>query len=98
MSKVTEEQIASWKKQHGEVFQLTGPDGRQAYISKATRKVISLAQFKMQESPISAVEVILENCWLAGDEELKEDDGFVLGVQQHINTIIETKEVEVKKL
>ncbi len=43
-------------------------------------------------------EVLLENCWLDGDEEIKKDDSLFLGVSSHLAEIIEIKTAEIKKL
>jgi hypothetical protein len=42
-------------------------------------------------------EAIIENCWLYGDENLKQDDDFILGINSQIDTIINIKNLELKK-
>lgn len=40
----------------------------------------------------------LNNCWLAGDEEIKIDDSLFLGVSAKLGELVEVKEAELKKL
>ena len=97
MSKPTPEQIAEWKKAHGEVFIATSAKG-DVYISKPTRPILGLILTKAKTDILAAAEVILMNCWLQGDETLKEDGGFKLGLVSQLDAIIETVQVEVKKI
>ena len=43
-------------------------------------------------------EILLNNCWIAGDEEIKKDDALFLGVSAKLADLIEVKEAELKKL
>ena len=43
-------------------------------------------------------EILLNNCWLAGDEEIKTDDALFLGVSTKLGELVEVKEAELKKL
>ena len=51
-----------------------------------------------KNDPMKYNEVLLENCWLGGDEEIKKDDSLFLGVSSHLAEIIEIKTAEIKKL
>lgn len=93
----TPEQIAAWKATHGEVFCLSSPKG-DVYLSKPTRAVLSLILTKAKTDVMAAADVVLKNCWLAGDESVKEDNGFLLGVVNQLDALIETVTVEVKKI
>lgn len=46
MSKVAQEQIDNWKKKHGEIFKLEFEDGKEAYLKKPDRKIMSYAMTK----------------------------------------------------
>jgi hypothetical protein len=93
----TPEQIKAWKEKHGEVFCLSSPKG-DVYISKPTRAVLSLVLTKAKTDILGASDVVLANCWLMGDESLKDNDGFKLGLVNQLDAIIETVQVEVKKI
>ena len=41
---------------------------------------------------------IINQCWLGGDEIIKNDVGHVMGLAESIDEIVETVEVEVKEV
>lgn len=90
------EHISAWKKEWRDVYDIT-VGGKTCYVHKPTRQVLSAA-FTQQSDPIKMGEFLLNNCWLGGDEEIKEDDSLFLGAIAKFNSIIEVKEAEIKKL
>ncbi len=92
-----EEQIALWKRKHGDVF-LVEIDDKTAYLRKPDRKALSAASILGKTDPLKYNEILLNNCWLAGDEEIKTDDSLFLGVSAKLAEIIEIKDAEIKKL
>ncbi len=96
--KVTQEQIDAWKKKHGEIFVLSFEDGKEAYLKKPDRKVLSFAMTKMQTNPLAFAEVILNQCFIYGDEEVKSSDSYFFGAAAQLEGLIETKQAELKKL
>lgn len=97
MAEVTKEQIESWKKKHGDVFEVN-VDGKTAYLKKPDRKVLGAASVLGKDDPMKYNEILLENCWLGGDEEIKTDDSLFLGVSSVLAEIIEIKKAEIKKI
>lgn len=97
MLQATAEQIELWKKAHGEVFQFT-VDGKIAYLKKPGRKVLSYASSVASTDPMKFNELILNDCWLAGDEEIKTNDSLFLSASSKIAELIEVKESELVKL
>ena len=93
MEKLTKEQVETLKKKHGEVFEIEVED-KVCYLKKPTRKVLSLAA----TDPMKYNEVILANCWVDGDEEIKTDDAYFLGVSGVLAELIEVKKASLKKL
>ena len=93
----TPEQIAEWKKKHGDVFELTVED-KTCILRKPTVKDLSAATAVGQKDPFAFNRIILTNCWLAGDEEIKTNDDYFLAVSGKLGEIIEIKEAEIKKL
>ena len=69
---VSQEQIDAWKKQHGEIYAIK-VDGKTAYLKKPDRKTLSFASVAGQKDPMKFNEIILENCFIGGDEEIKKD-------------------------
>lgn len=94
---VTENQIKSWKKEHGEVFRFD-VGKKVCYLKKPSRNALSYASMAAQTDPLKYNEFILEDCWLAGDEEIKTDNGLFLSIGQKLPLLIEMVEVEMVKL
>lgn len=93
--KFTKEQIKEWKAKHGELFEITVED-KSCILHRPTRKDLSYAS--AVKDPIKMSEVMLNALWLAGDEEIKEDDSLFLAAIQKMQEILEVKEAEIKKL
>lgn len=91
------EQIEAWKRKHGEVFAVTVGDSV-CYLKKPSRKALGYASFASKNNPLNFNEVILNDCWLGGDESIKTDDAKFLGVSAVLTELIEVKEAELKKL
>jgi hypothetical protein len=92
-----EQKIAAWKEAHGEIFQLE-VEGHVAYLKKPTRKALSAAAVMGKTDPMKYNEVLLNNCWLEGDEAIKTDDALFLGASAQLAELIEIKEATLKKL
>jgi len=97
MEKATENQIELWKKAHGDIFKFD-VDGKTAYLKKPSRKVLSYASGVATTDPMKFNELILNDCWLAGDEEIKTDDSLFLAASSKMAQLIEVKEAELVKL
>lgn len=97
MAKLTKEQVEELKSKHGDVYEIE-VDGKFCYLKKPTRKVLSAAANAGQKDVMKYNEIILANCWLSGDEEIKTDDALFLGASGVLAEIIEVKEATLKKL
>jgi hypothetical protein len=93
----TPEQIEEWKKKHGSIFELTVED-KSCLVRKPTLKELSAASAVGQKDPFAFNRVILTNCWLAGDEEIKTNDDYFLAASGQLGAVIEVKEAAIKKL
>ena len=94
---ITQEQIDAWKKQHGDIYAIK-VDGKTAHLKKPDRKTLSFASVAGQKDPMKFNEIILENCFIGGDEEIKKDDSLFLAASAKIVELIEVKEAELVKL
>jgi hypothetical protein len=96
-NKPTAEQIAEWKAKYGDVFRLPTEDGRVCYIFSPTSNlaVMKLIYLAVQSSDEEFAMSILENCFLAGDETIKRDEGCVNGFIDELKAIIKFKECEI---
>lgn len=97
MEQITPEQIAEWKEKYGSVYEIE-VDGKKCYLHKPSRKTLSAATIAAQRDPLKYNEVVLNNCWIAGDAEIKTDDALYLGVSGQLSEIVEIKEASLKKL
>lgn len=95
--KATAEQIAEWKEKYRDIYEIT-VDGRVCYLRKPNRRELSYASMAGKSDPMKFNEVILAQCWLGGDEEIKTEDDLFLGVSAQVAQIVEVKEAELKKL
>ena len=97
MPKATKEQIDAWKKKYGKIYQLTAEDSI-CYIRKPDRKILGHATSVAGDEPIKFNEIILNDCWLAGDESMREDDAKFFGISEKLAEIIDKAETEIKEL
>jgi hypothetical protein len=99
---VTADDVKAWKKEHGKIRQFTvkKDDGTEVSCILRTpdRKVMGAALQAQKSDPIRSKEIVLVNCWLAGDEEIKTNDALFLSVASQLDDLIEIKETEVKEL
>jgi hypothetical protein len=93
-----QDQIDAWKKKYGEIFVISFEDGREVFLKKPDRKVLSLAMSKMQTNPLGFAETILNQCFIGGDQEVKTDDSYFFGAASQLEGLMEVKTAELKKL
>jgi hypothetical protein len=95
----TPEQIAEWKAKYGDIFAYETEDGEYAcYLKRPSRQVVEQSMMKGQGSGFKIADVILDNCWLGGNPELRSVDKYFTGLQNQIGGIIEVATGELKKL
>jgi hypothetical protein len=97
IGEVSSEQVAMWKNLHKAVFTVT-VDGSVAYLKKPDRITLKAMAACAQSDPIKVGELLLENCWLGGDETIKTDDEKFLGAVGEMGKLVEVKNAELKKL
>ncbi len=102
IGQATAEQIAEWKKQHGDVFALKAEDAEGkphvCYLRTPKRRDLSAASVAGKVDPLKFNETILRQCWLGGDEAIRTDDRMFLSVSGKIPDILEVAEAELEKL
>ena len=79
MENTEEKFIEELKAKHGQIYLIEFEDGKKAYLKKPSRNVLSMAMTKMQSNPLGFAETILNQCFVAGDEEVKTSDEYFLG-------------------
>jgi hypothetical protein len=96
--KATEKQIAEWKKANPNgIFELTVGD-KSAYLKKPDRKVISMATSLGSTDPVHIAELIMDACWLGGDEEIRKDDDYFMSAMNKLQDMVDLKEADLKKI
>lgn len=107
---VTPDRIAAWKKLHGDVYEIT-VDGHTGYVRGFDRNTMkfALSQLKFKlgadstaevsvEKMIELGEIGLKNCWLGGDEEIKNNDRLFMAAALQVGELFEIAETALKKL
>lgn len=94
---VTKEMIADWKKKHGDVFKIE-VDGKAGYLKKPDRKTLMYATSVVSSNPLKFNEILLNSCWLGGDDEIKTDDTLFLSASSKLSDLVEIKESSLVKL
>ena len=95
--KIDQNQINEWKAKHGEVFLITVED-KEAYLRKPDRTVLAYAMQQGQKSPLKMSEVLMNQCWLGGDEEMKTDDDLFIAASTKLDALVQIKDASLKKL
>lgn len=93
-------QIEAWKQQYGPdaVYEYTTSDGLKGYFRRPDRRVISLAVSSGQTDPMRVNEVLATNCWLGGDEAIRTEDRYFLGLVDVLGGLIDKVAGELKKV
>jgi hypothetical protein len=96
----SEVQIAEWKKKHGDVFAIESEDGKKrCYVRTPNRKELGAASTIMQSQDlVKYQEFLLNNIWLAGDEEMRNEDDYFFGCCAQLGEVCKVKEAKIKKL
>ena len=93
--KYTKEQVAEWKKKHGEIFELS-VEGKSCILRKPNRK--DLSYVSVVKDPIQMSETLLKQLWVDGDMEIQETDDLFLAAIPKMEEVIKVKESKIKKL
>lgn len=93
--KYTEEQVAEWKRKHGDIFELSVED-KSCIVRRPNRK--DLSYVSVVNNPIQMSETLLKQLWVDGDKEILEDDSLFLAVIPKMEEVIKIKESAIKKL
>lgn len=97
-------QIAEWKRKYDGAWSYETPDGRICYLKNVDRRVLGLATTnatdvnKGQLDSVKFAEIIVENCWLGGDDAIRDEDKYFMGLTQRIGGIVEIVSGDLKKL
>ena len=93
--KYTKEQIAEWKSKHGDLFEISVV-GKSCILRKPNRK--DLSYVSVVKDPMKMSEVMMKQLWVAGDEEIREQDDLFLAAIPKMEEVLKVKEATIKKL
>lgn len=93
----TEKEIKELKEKHGQIFKLTVED-KCCILKAPDRKTLGYAGTSGAKNPLKFNEVILTQCFVAGDTEIRDDDSYFIGAGKQIQNIIEVRESSLEKL
>ena len=99
MSKnINKEQIDKWKKEHKRVHKLE-IEGHVGFLKHPNRNVLGLAMsYSSQGNNVKFAECLFENCWLGGDEILRNDDDFFISCIPQLSEIVVIKEGKLTRV
>ncbi len=91
-----EKLIKKLKDKHGDIISMSVA-GHELYFKKPDMPTMSAVMSKMQADPLQATKLMAVNCLIEGPKEVLEDVSILMSIAPHVNDLIETLEVEVKK-
>lgn len=83
-------------KNPGKRLYLIEVDGKSCILRTPTRQDLSYAA--VVKDPIKLNEVMINQLWVDGDEEIKTDDDLFMAVCAKLEDILRIKEATIKKL
>jgi hypothetical protein len=96
---ITDKQIEEWKAKYGGVLEIGTEDGDEVYLKDPVHDLVTMKQAyaALQKSPTEFVAAIVSNSWLHGPEELKTDEGFLFGLEDELQDLVDIPDWHVKK-
>lgn len=93
----TQQKISEYKSQYKDLYLIKVED-YSCLLKKPSRKILSYASSIGTKDPIKFNELLLNNCWVDGDEVIKTDDELFLAVSTKLGELINIKTAELEKL
>lgn len=95
----TDEELQAFKAKHGKIFLMTIED-KSCVLKNPDRAVLGYASKIQADSgdPMKFNEALLENCWVAGDEEIKTDDAYFFAASGQLDKLLSFKVAELKEV
>lgn len=95
--KAFDEKCAAIKAKHPKSFVLI-VDDKAAFVNAISRKIISMAQTVSNGDEVNLCELILDACWIEGDDEIRDDDDYFIPAMAQIQGLLTLKTASLKKL
>jgi autonomous glycyl radical cofactor GrcA len=99
MTKISKEQIAAWKEEYKDIYQLSSADGKVGYVFDPTAKfsVMKMIAAVTPNGQTAVTDAILNNCWLGGDEEIRTIQAYKNELDDQIDEIFNIPDYEIKE-
>ncbi|ANQ49615.1 hypothetical protein MY04_4798 [Flammeovirga sp. MY04] len=93
---LTQDKIQAWKKEHGDINLIETEDGKQAVIWNPTQSLNVMKQVMtaFQNSEFDAVEVVINNCFIEGDDLTGDAD--IMGIAKKIKHLLDLPDAFIK--
>ena len=96
---VTAELVESWKKENTCGVSIIQSGGYEAYIRRPTRNDMrELTGKNGTVDPVTYTEIVLDQLWLGGDEEIRTVDKVFYGAMAVVQEVLEVEAANIKKL
>lgn len=99
MKEATEEQITAWKEKYGNVY-LLDTIGKSCIVfdPMSSFKIMKQLMMARRKSKAAQVDALLANCWLSGDESLKDDERFKLGIEDAVDELFDIPDYTIDEV
>lgn len=96
----TQEQMHEWKQKYGGFYKITMEDGRVIWIFDplSSLTIMKAAFAALNKTTYDYVRSVVENCWLMGDESVKNDEAALSGIEKEINDFTELPDCKVERV
>ena len=92
---LTKEEFLELEKKYGKLFTIKG-EGKVCYLKRPGRRELKHAGSEGADD-ITYNEIIMRDCFVAGDRAFLDDDYYFLGAMGKLSEVLEYAQVELKK-
>lgn len=100
---ITDEEFATLKKEHGEIFTIEVPmndedtDRAVAYFKPVDRTIMGAAMSLWDVNPLKAKEIVLTSCFIAGNKDVLSKDVLFFSACNRVDDMITFRKATIKK-
>jgi hypothetical protein len=85
-----ETQIEEWKKKYGILYELEADEKKCIIFDPmSSLKIMKQLMTARRKSKGDQVDALLANCWLSGDDSIKGNDRFKLGIEDQVDELFD---------
>ena len=98
VGEVSKSQVDDWKRKLGTVYCYISDDMRIGYFQSPTLLILDRCECEAKGSKQKFNKIMVDSCWLGGDETLKTSEKHLLGLYKWLPSLIEITEGILAKL